>query len=170
MITGPENDDVKPPALSDARLDWRSAGSFGMNIDRDELYEGVVWRRVAAYLIDVMVMLVAFGALWVLVFLSFGILSGLLVLAPLVPLGYHTLMIAGSRSATLGMQFMSLEVRGQAGQRPELLQAFVMAALFYLSVAFTSWLILIAALFNDRRHCVHDYLSGTVVIRTDVDE
>ncbi|MEX2616591.1 MAG: RDD family protein [Alphaproteobacteria bacterium] len=158
---------MKPPVLSDARLDWRSAGKFGMNIDRDELYEGVVWRRVVAYLIDVMIMLVVFAALWFVVFLSFGILSGLMVLAPLVPLCYHSLMIAGPRSATLGMQFMSLEVRGQAGQRPELLQAFVMVALFYLSVAFTSWLILIAALFNDRRHCVHDYLSGTVVIRTD---
>ena len=115
-------------------------------------------------------MLVVFAALWVLVFLSFGILSGLLVLAPLVPLCYHSLMIASPRSATLGMQFMSIEVRGQAGQRPELLQAFAMSAIFYLTVAVTSWLILIAALFNDRRHCVHDYLSGTVVIKTDAGE
>ena len=161
---------MKLPEISDARLDWRSVGKSGMDIDRDALYDGVAWRRILAYLIDVTIMLVVFVALWAIVFLSFGILSGLMVLAPLVPLGYHSLMIAGPRSATLGMQFMSLEVRGQAGQRPELLQAFAMAALFYLSVAFTSWLILIAALFNDRRHCVHDYLSGTVVIKTDTGE
>ena len=45
-----------------------------------------------------------------------------------------------------------------------------MSALFYLSVTVTSMLILLVALFNDRRHCAHDYLSGTVVINTDPEE
>jgi uncharacterized RDD family membrane protein YckC len=62
------------------------------------------------------------------------------------------------------MQFMSIEVRTTAGQRPGLLQAFAMSALFYLSIAVTGMFILLVALFNDRRHCAHDYLSGTIVI------
>lgn len=160
---------MKLPEVSDSRLDWSATPRPELDLDRDELFEGVVGRRIAAFLIDVCIILVMGVALWALVFLSFGLLSVLLTFAPLIPLAYHSLMIGSPRSATLGMQFMSIEVRAQSGGRPSLLQAFAMTALFYFSIALTTSLILIVALFNDRRHCVHDYLSGTVVIKTDVE-
>jgi uncharacterized RDD family membrane protein YckC len=160
---------LKLPELSDARMDWRASAATGLDINRDELYDGIAWRRVAAFAIDFSIILVLLAVGWILVFLSFGLLSGILALFPLVPLAYHTLMIAGSRSATLGMQFMAVEVRDQRGNRPTLLQSFAMTAIFYLSVSVTSSLVLLVALFNDRRHCLHDYLSGTVVIRTDIE-
>lgn len=159
---------MKLPELSDSRLDWTANTSPGIDLNQDELFEGVAWRRMAAFLIDFSIILVIVIALWALVFLSFGLLSILLTLAPLIPLTYHTLMIASPRSATLGMQFMSIEVRAQSGGRPGLLQAFAMTALFYFSIALATPLILIVALFNDRRHCLHDYLSGTAVVKTDV--
>ena len=61
------------------------------------------------------------------------------------------------------------KVRTLNGERPALLQAFAMSALFYVSIAFTTLLILLVALFNDRRRCVHDILSGTFVVLTDPD-
>jgi uncharacterized RDD family membrane protein YckC len=67
------------------------------------------------------------------------------------------------------MQFMGIEVRSLNGARPNLLQAFAMTALFYLSVAVTTSLILLVALFNDRRRCAHDILSGTIVVLADAD-
>ncbi len=67
------------------------------------------------------------------------------------------------------MQTMGIEVRASDGQRPSLLQAFTMTALFYISIALTSMLILVVALFNDRRRCVHDILSGTIVVLSDPD-
>jgi uncharacterized RDD family membrane protein YckC len=154
------------PELSDASLDWSRTGT---DFDRDALFEGVSWRRVVAFFIDLAILGVVLAGLWILAFLTLGLLSGLLTLTPLLPIAYHTLMIASRRSATIGMQFMGVEVRNQSGKRPELLQAFAMTALFYFSVALTSTLILIVALFNDRRRCAHDILSGTIVINTDPD-
>ena len=78
-------------------------------------------------------------------------------------------MLGGHLSATCGMQVMGVEVRATDGARPSLLQAFVMTALFYLSVTFLTPFILLIALFNDRSRCVHDILSGTAVILTDPD-
>tara|TARA_A100001037_G_C14714881_1_gene442040 strand:+ start:346 stop:585 length:240 start_codon:yes stop_codon:yes gene_type:complete len=75
-------------------------------------------------------------------------------------------MIGGSRSATCGMQVMGVEVRATDSAQPSLLQAFVMTALFYLSVTFLTPFILLTALFNDRSRCVHDILLGTTVILT----
>ncbi len=154
------------PERSDAALDW---SRVGLNLDEDALFEGVMWRRVTAFVIDLVVIGVILAALWVLVFLTLGLLYGLLALTPLIPVAYHTFMIAGRRSATVGMQFMGIEVRTQSGGRPPLLQAFAMSALFYLSVTLTTMLILAVALFNDRRRCAHDILSGTFVVNTDPD-
>lgn len=156
---------MKLPELSDAPLEYAGDGS---DIDRDSLFDGVMGRRIIAFLIDLSIIGVILAAIWGLVFVTLFLLSPVLLpIMPLVPVAYHTLMIGGRRSATIGMQFMGIEVRNQSGQRPGLLQAFAMSALFYLSVTATSMLILLVALFNDRRHCAHDYLSGTVVVNTD---
>lgn len=153
---------MKLPGLFDAPLEY---DRDGLNIDRDSLFHGVMGRRIAAFLIDLAIIGIIVAAIWGLIIVTVFLLSPVLTpILPLVPVAYHTLMIGGRRSATIGMRIMGIEVRNQSGQRPELLQAFAMTALFYLSIGVTGSLILLAALFNDRRHCLHDYLSGTVVI------
>ena len=154
------------PEISDARLDWSQTG---VDWDRDGLFEGATWRRIAAFCIDFSIICVILAAIGVIVFLSLGLFSGILALTPLVPVAYHTLMIGGRRSATLGMQFMGVEVRSLSGTRPSLLQAFIMTGLFYLSISIATPLILIVAFLNDRRRCVHDILSATIVVLADPD-
>ena len=44
-------------------------------------------------------------------------------------------------------------------------QAFVLTALFYVTIALTSPLILIVALFTRHRRTLHDMLSGTLTLR-----
>jgi uncharacterized RDD family membrane protein YckC len=83
-----------------------------------------------------------------------------------VPLAYHTWLIGGPSSATVGMQIMGVEVRTWDGRRPGYVQAALQTVVFYTSVALTSWLILLVALFNPRRRCLHDFLCGTIVIRS----
>lgn len=151
------------PQLSEAKLDWSRTG---IEIDHQGLLEGITWRRVVAFFIDLAVLTLLMASVWVLVILSFGLFSGLLTLLPLVPIAYHTLMIASRRSATIGMQFMGIEIRSQDGRRPALLQSFVMTALFYLSISVTGSLILIIALLNDKRRCAHDILSGTIAVNS----
>ena len=53
------------------------------------------------------------------------------------------------------------------GERPGYLQAALLTVVFYVSVAATSWLILLIALFNQRGCTLHDYLCGTLVVNTD---
>ena len=136
-----------------------------------EVYEGVLWRRIAADLIDLSCIgVIAIGA-WivfaVLWLMSFGLLGPLLwFLFGLIPLAYHTLLLSGSRSATLGMRVFDLELRSVSGERPSFVQALIQTALFYITVGMTCSLILLVTLFNRRRRTLHDFLAGTVMIRT----
>ena len=136
-----------------------------------EIYEGVLWRRVMAYVVDLFCIGVLAVGVWivfaVLWLLSFGLLGPLLwLLFGLLPLAYHTLLLSGRRSATLGMRCFDLELRSVSGERPSFLQALVQTALFYITVAMTCSLILLVGLFNRRRRMLHDVLAGTVMVRT----
>ncbi len=138
---------------------------------RPELFEGVLWRRAAAYLIDVLCIGAIAVALWVpfvlLTVLSFGLLApGLWFLFGLIPLAYHTLLVSGRRAATLGMRAFDLRLYSWDGERPVFLQALAHAALFYLTVAATGSLILLFALFNRRRRTLHDVLAGMLMVRS----
>jgi len=77
---------------------------------------------------------------------------------------YHTYFL-GSRGATPGMRFFDLEMWSLTGRQPEYVQAFLATVLFYVSVSLTAFLILVVALFNDRRRTLHDMLAGTIVLR-----
>jgi uncharacterized RDD family membrane protein YckC len=139
-------------------------------LDRPELYDGLIWRRLLAYLFDCIVMglliLAGWSGLVLLGIMSFGLLLPLVpVLVALIPAAYHAVQIGGRRHATLGMRLFGLEVKTWAGGEPDVWQGFLMAALFYATLAATCLLILLVALFNDRRRTVHDYLSGVVVVR-----
>jgi uncharacterized RDD family membrane protein YckC len=140
-----------------------------------EFYQGVTVKRILAYAIDAVAVLVIAAAVWfaglVLGLLSFGFLFPLQALAvALVPLAYHSLLIAAPRSATLGMRAMNLRVMSIAadaaalGGRPTLFQAMIQTVAFYGSLALTGSLVLVVALFNPRRRTLHDWLAGTVVV------
>ncbi len=139
-------------------------------ISQSEYYEGVIIRRVVAYLIDIMI----FGWLYLAAFLAglivnlatFGLMS-VLIVAALVCLApaYHVLTVGGRAAATPGMRLMGLEVRNFDGGAPTKLQAFIQIALFYITVPTTGGWILLFTLFNRHRRALHDVLSHTVVLR-----
>ncbi|MBC7953021.1 MAG: RDD family protein [Rhodospirillaceae bacterium] len=140
-----------------------------------EYYEGITVKRIIAYALDMIAVMAIAVAVWfagfILGVLSFGLLFPLQALAvALVPLAYHTLLIAGSRSSTLGMRAMGIKVMSIAqdseawGGRPTLLQAMIQTVAFYGSMAVTGSLILLVTLFNPRRRTLHDWLAGTVVV------
>ena len=135
-----------------------------------EAYEGVLWRRILAYFIDLFVIgmiavfcWIVFAVLWV---LSFGLLGPVLwFIFGLIPLAYHTLLLSSPRSATLGMRLFDIELRSVTGERPGLLQALIQTAVFYITVGATCSLILLLVLFNRHKRTLHDMLAGTVVVR-----
>lgn len=134
-------------------------------------YQGVTLRRIVAYAIDAVVLLAIMIALHVglaiLTVASFGLLWPLHLFA--VPLAiaalYHTLLIAGPGSATLGMRVCSIRVHSINGGPPNLIQALVQTICFYVLVGFSGGLLLLVALFNRHRRHVHDFLAGTIVLR-----
>jgi uncharacterized RDD family membrane protein YckC len=135
-----------------------------------EAYEGVLWRRSFAYFVDLCVIgvlallfWIVFAVVWV---LSFGLLGPVLwFLFGLIPLAYHTLLLSGPHSATLGMRLFDVELRSVTGERPGFLQALAQTALFYLTIGATCSLILLFALFNRHKRTLHDMLAGTVMVR-----
>ncbi|MBP5855930.1 RDD family protein [Marivibrio halodurans] len=132
------------------------------------LTEGTVLRRVVGYAIDVVILAAIGFAIHLVVFMTLGLLAPLLYpLLVVLPLIYHTYFVQSAASATIGQRLAGLEVRRLDGGRPGPLQAFVMVCLFYLTLALTSGLLLLWCLIDDRGRCLHDILSGTLVLRGD---
>jgi uncharacterized RDD family membrane protein YckC len=134
--------------------------------------DGVLGRRVVAYLLDLLFIALFAGVLsliiGVLAILSFGLLAHLFVLVPLTGMIYATLLIGGGHGATWGMRIMGLGYRrDDDGGRPTLAQGLAVTLLFYLSIALTVWLVLLVPLFTHRHRTLHDILAGLVMLRTD---
>lgn len=138
----------------------------------DILFEGVMARRVVAFLLD----LVAIAILCVVASVPFFIL-GILTLGLLffvyglylagVALLYITLSLGGDRGATPGMRAMDIELRTLDGRYPGHSLAFIHGFLFFFLGSVTSWLIVLVGLFNRRGRLVHDFLCGTVMVNNE---
>ena len=141
-------------------------------IAQPELFEGVLARRVVAFLIDVVVITVPLLFLAVFIFM-FGLVTlGLgwflfLFYGPIAviwALVYYGLTFGSPASATVGMRMVDLEMRTWYGAPCYFVLGAVHAIAFWLAVSFLTPFILLVALFNDRRRLLHDMLVGTIVI------
>lgn len=137
-----------------------------------ELFEGVMSRRVIAFLIDLVIISipVLFVGVFIFVFglVTFGV--GWVLYALLQPavviwaLAYYGLTFGSPASATIGMRVMDLEMRTWYGSPAYFVLGAVHAIVYWISVSFLTPLILLVGFFNERRRLLHDILIGTVVI------
>ncbi len=156
------------------RLPDRSSPSFSWErgnatlLAADASFDGVAWRRTVAFFVDAMILMAIFMSLMIFNLITFFALTGLLTFLwpALLFVLYDTVLIGGRGSATIGMRLMGLKIVNTQNEEPAYLQAFVLSVLFYLSVTFTSGLILFVALFNNRGRCVHDIVTGIFVVNT----
>src|SRR6185503_2996113 len=137
-----------------------------------ELFEGVLARRVMAFIIDVVIITVPliFLAIFIFIFglvtlglgwFLFFLISPIAVIWALV---YYGLTFGGAASATIGMRMVDLEMRTWYGSPCYFVLGAVHAIAFWLTVSFLTPFILLVGLFNDRRRLLHDMLVGTIVI------
>ncbi len=127
------------------------------------LYDGIIFKRVFAYLIDAVILFAVGVGMVAMGIMSFGLLLPLIwPVLPVIPLAYHTLTVGSGGSATIGMRICGIRVVTVDGYPPNLLQAFVLALVFYLTIGVTSGLVLLVALFTDRGRCLHDFVAGTL--------
>jgi uncharacterized RDD family membrane protein YckC len=137
---------------------------------RDEDFvAGVLTRRCFAWLIDLVLIGLILSVLWIVLFL-FGLLTlglgfGVMTALPAVPFLYHFLSLMRRSSATPGQALVGLTVRRDFDLGPPTgLQALIFTVVFYLTLA-TSGLLLLVALFTVRHRTLHDLASDLVVVR-----
>jgi uncharacterized RDD family membrane protein YckC len=146
------------------------SGRIERNHDDWRLFAGVRSRRMIAFCLDYLLILLLAVPFAVLVFLL-GIVTlglGFLLFSFLLPgvaLLYFATTLGGSRQATPGMRFAGLGAERIDGQRIDPLLAIVHAVLFWAGNALLTPLILLATFVFDRKRLVHDVLTGIIIVR-----
>ena len=141
----------------------------GAMLRDDLLSRGVLTRRFAAWCIDLLLIGVVTGTLWLTIG-AFGVLTlglGFFVLPALgaVPFAYHWLFLSSAMSATPGQAMMGLQVRRNEDMAPpNWVEAAVWTLFYYVTLA-VFFPLLLVALFTTRNRALHDILSGLAVIR-----
>jgi uncharacterized RDD family membrane protein YckC len=144
-------------------------------IAQPEYFEGVLARRVVAFLIDVTLITlpVVLAAFFILLF-GIATLGLGWLLFWLLPAGatiwavvYYGLTLGGPASATIGMRVMDLQMRTWYGASAYFVLGAVHAVLYWISVSALTPFIVLVAFFNQRHRLLHDIVLGTVVINTD---
>jgi uncharacterized RDD family membrane protein YckC len=137
-----------------------------------ELFEGVLERRLIAFIIDLVIIAVPvlFMSMLILVFglLTLG-LAWLLFwfLTPAIVIWaicYYGMTLGSPASATIGMRIMDLEMRTWYGAPAYFVLGAVHAVVLWVTCSVLTPLILLVGFFNYRRRLLHDILVGTVVI------
>jgi uncharacterized RDD family membrane protein YckC len=139
-----------------------------------ELFDGVLQRRVIAFLIDFII--IAFPVVVIFLFMvaativTFGIAGFFFALLsplywPLIviwALCYYGLTFGSPSSATIGMRVMDIEMRTWYGSPAYFVLGAVHGLIFWMTIWFP--IVLIVPLFNNRRRLLHDMVIGTIVI------
>ena len=137
-----------------------------------ELFEGVLARRVVAFVIDFVIIAVpvVLAAMFIFAFgiVTLGIGFALYWLLPpasvIWAVCYFGATLGGSRSATIGMRVMDLEMRTWYGAPAYFVLGAVHVVLFWVTVSALTPFILLVAFFNRRKRLLHDILLGTVIV------
>ena len=135
------------------------------------LYDGVRTKRVLAFFIDYAIVLALCVPVAILIFfigiftLGLGFfLYPLLFLLVAIP--YIGMTMGGPNQATPGMRMMGIRLARLDGRPVDFMLAVVHGVLFWALNAVLTPFILLATLVLDRKQTVHDWLLGTVVVRS----
>lgn len=136
-------------------------------------YQGVLSRRVIAFVIDyAIVALLWIPAAVVVFFLGILTLGLGFFLYPVLFAGlamlYFGLTVGGARQASPGMNMMGIAIARTDGRPMDFLTAIVHLVIFWIANALLTPLVLLIGLFTDRGRLLHDLLIGTVTVRRDL--
>jgi uncharacterized RDD family membrane protein YckC len=137
-----------------------------------ELFEGVLARRVVAFVIDLIIIAIPLIVGWTFIFVfglvTFGLGWALFwLMSPgsvIWALVYYGATLGGPASATIGMRAMEIEMRTWYGAPAYFVLGAVHAIVFWISISVLTPFILLVGFFNARRRLLHDILVGTVLI------
>lgn len=135
------------------------------------LYEGVLSRRMLAFVVDYLfVAILCIPAAAILFVISIATLGLGFLLYPalffIVAALYFGLTLGGKSQSTPGMRMAGIAIRRIDGQPMDFMTAMVHLVLFWIINSVLTPLILLAGLFIDHKRLVHDLLIGTEAVRT----
>lgn len=135
-----------------------------------ELFEGILTRRVVAFLVDSAIMILVTAVISII-----GVVAGFFTLGlawvalpiviPLVLLGYYAATLGSPRRATVGMQAMDLVLTPTRGAPLDGWKILIHPLAFWLTVWLAWPISLLFALLTPRREMVHDLIAGTLMLR-----
>ncbi|HWA18545.1 MAG TPA: RDD family protein [Devosia sp.] len=135
-----------------------------------ELFDGVLLRRVLAYLIDLAFLAVIASIIavigMVLGFFTFGLAwLALPIVIPLAILGYYAATLGSPMRATVGMALFDLVLTPTRGMPLDGWRILIHPIVFWITV-WVAWPLSLAfALFTPRQQMFHDYVAGTLMLR-----
>lgn len=135
-----------------------------------ELFEGVLVRRVMAYLLDVAILVAVatmVGVVSVILgFFTLGIPWLLLpILIPAIILGYYAVTLGSPMRATIGMSVFDIVLVPARGYPLDGWKILIHPIVFWITV-WIAWPISLAvALFTPRQQMVQDLVTGTIMLR-----
>ena len=141
-----------------------------------ELFDGVLARRIVAFVIDVVIIFVpvVFAGIFIFMFglvtlglgwALFWLLSPATVIWALL---YYGTTLGSPASASLGMRVMEIELRTWYGAPCYFVLGAVHPIVFWITVSMLTPLVLLVGFFNERQRLLHDIVLGTVVINSSV--
>jgi uncharacterized RDD family membrane protein YckC len=138
-------------------------------VSHPALFDGVIGRRVGAFIVDAIIIAVLTVIVWI-ALLVLGLLTFFLtwlllgIAFPVVGLGYNALTVGGANQSTIGMRTMGIKVMMWHGGAVTPIIAAFHALLFWVSLT-VFCPILLWALFDRQKRCLHDILAGVVLVR-----
>lgn len=134
------------------------------------LFEGVLTRRVFAFMIDWLIM----GAIMILLFIV-AIMAGVITfglawfaipfISPIAMILYYLATLGSANRATIGMRFCDLVMTPTRETSLSSGVALLHAVLYYVSVSILTPFILVVGLFTSRRQMLHDLVMGVLIVR-----
>jgi uncharacterized RDD family membrane protein YckC len=148
----------------------QAADQSSMQRYLDHAFDGVLMRRVLAFVIDYLLIAVLMIPVWVVLFvfslITLGLGFYLFPVAYFVVAGiYFALTLGSRRQATPGMRIMDLAMERDDGRPIDSSTALVHVIAFWIINSLLTPFLLLAGLFTQRKRLIHDMLLGTCVTR-----
>lgn len=135
-----------------------------------DLFEGILTRRVVAFLIDCIIMgilvSVAMLAAGILGFLTFGLAwLSIPIIVPVIFIAYYAATLGSASRATLGMRAMDIVLTPTRETTLDGWMAMIHVVVFWISTTLLTPFIVLIGLFTNRRQLLHDMIVGTLMVR-----
>jgi len=134
-----------------------------------ELFDGVLSRRVLAWLVDTVIILgITFAVM--IVGLLVGVVTlgvGLFALPAIIPLAilaYYAMTLGSPQRSTIGMRMFDLVLTPARGKPLDGWAILIHPIIFWLTI-WIAWIGILLPLFTPRRQMLHDLVTGTLMLR-----